>query len=195
MGDYYKFVQNYGSYGLVLNFNHMATNRLLLISIAFETCEFSVVRRESLKSGFVLGFCFDQMDARKFAIKIGGSNEEQADFMVRGCVTEDKRILLERSMTLEGWKYEKLSGDKYFGICKEAPGTLTYRSMNVNSGESVEEFELDFDWPKVVDNRRLVVGVVSSIDDVRNLDVERLCLAGRTMLFSSSTRYLLSFRH
>lgn len=65
-------------------------------------------------------------------------------------------------MTTRHWDFERLCGDKYFGLCKETVEVLAYYSMDLNNGSHSKEFELKFDWPDVVD-RRSVSGFLNTL--------------------------------
>jgi hypothetical protein len=87
------FLQNYGNCWLVLrrDASQAFTNKLLILSIAFEAREFSVLEQKVIDAGMLKVFALDEKDANKFVFKFCEKREGEGfvDFMVRGSVTED----------------------------------------------------------------------------------------------------------
>jgi hypothetical protein len=147
------FIQKYGNYWLVLRktYADITSNYLLLLFIDFEASEFNMLQMEMVHTGDVESISFDKEKKWNFAIKTCEriDNEGYVSFIIFCHVTEDMRIVIDRSKTriMEHWKYEKLCGEKLFSVCKETDDAITYRSINVNDRSIIEEFKLDFNWP------------------------------------------------
>lgn len=144
-------MQNYGNYWLVLREKNevIDTNELLLLVIDFEASQFSMTEKKTINTGIVEGLAFDQNDKRKFAIKVHEYVDGQGYtyFVTLGHITEDMRIVIDhpKIKLKKEWDYEKLCGQKFFGICTESDVSPAYYSINTENETLIKEFEFELD--------------------------------------------------